>query len=409
VLRILLVEDEASKKQLLTRTLCAEPGVTLENISFADNVREAKKLLSQYHFDLVVLDLNIPRAPTSSNEMAAGLEVLAFIRNNLKAIAPSYVFGLTAYDEAFAGASDAFESALWKLMRFSHTELSWQRALRSAIEYLVSKQTPPYATDGHTYHCDVGVVVALDEELAAILGLPCQWQKLQIPHDHSEYYLGTAKVQGRELAVVAAVAAQMGMTNMAIAATKLISAYHPRFVLSTGLCAGVRGKTDIGDILVADPCFDWGCGKWVRENHALKFLPAAYQWRVDSRLIAAVRETASEPGLLDAIHASFSGKKPASRPRVVIDAMASGASVVQVEEMMNDVKEQHRNLVGIEMENYALFAAGELASEPRPRCMAVKSVCDFGDERKNDNQRAYAIHTSTAFFWKVLEHEGFSD
>jgi nucleoside phosphorylase len=69
---------------------------------------------------------------------------------------------------------------------------------------------------------------------------------------------------------------------------------------------------------------------------------------------------------------------------------------------MEEVREQHKNLIGIEMENYAVFAASQEATEPRPMCITAKSVCDYGHEKKKNDFRPYALHTSTKFFWRFL-------
>jgi nucleoside phosphorylase len=55
---------------------------------------------------------------------------------------------------------------------------------------------------------------------------------------------------------------------------------------------------------------------------------------------------------------------------------------------------QHRKLVGIEMETYGVFAAGRECTLPQPKVFALKSVCDFGDEEKNDSWQHYAAFTS---------------
>jgi nucleoside phosphorylase len=406
MLKILIIEDEQAKKRLLAEAIGSVRVDLVDSITFADNVRDAKRELSRCRFDLVVLDLNIPRVASEQVAAGAGLEVLSFIRTNKRAIAPGYVIGLTAYDEAFVTAVDAFESAVWKLMRFSHSDVRWRRALSSAVEYLSERQSPPFVSDGRTHHCDVGVVVALEEELNGVLALPCDWKRVNVRHDSAMYYMGNLKIDGAHISLVATAARRMGMTNMAISAAKLVFAFHPRLLASTGLCAGVRGKTEIGDVLVADPCFDWGSGKWVREGkNRLKFQPAPYQWRLDARLASAVREIGNDRRFLEETFDGFAGMKASGPPRVYIEAMASGASVLQVKEMVSDIREQHKNLIGIEMENYAVFEVAENASEPRPIVVTIKSVCDFGDEDKSEGFRAYAIHTSAQVFWRLIHDE----
>lgn len=189
-----------------------------------------------------------------------------------------------------------------------------------------------------------------------------------------------------------------------VAATKLIEYFRPKIIIVVGICAGVSGKCNLGDILVADPCFDWGSGKWERDpvTSEAKFLPAAYQLRVDNAVKHVVRHTAKAEGVLNSICVSFGNNAPESSPKVLIDAMASGASVLQVEELMQDVKGQHKNLIGVEMETYAVFNAAALSSRPRPAYVSMKSVCDFGDEKKNDNLRKYAAHTSVYFMKEFI-------
>ncbi len=69
---------------------------------------------------------------------------------------------------------------------------------------------------------------------------------------------------------------------------------------------------------------------------------------------------------------------------------------------MHDVQEQHKNLIGVEMETYAIFNAAENSSEPRPKYISFKSVCDFGDERKVDDAHNYACFTSAQFLFHFI-------
>src|SRR5258706_3476822 len=112
MLRILVVEDEQNKKQLLTQVVVDANAEAAAGIQYADNVKDAKRLLAQYRYDLVILDINIPMTPAGSPEVGAGISILHFIQNNQKAISPRYIFGLTAYEDGFVAGVDAFESAL---------------------------------------------------------------------------------------------------------------------------------------------------------------------------------------------------------------------------------------------------------------------------------------------------------
>lgn len=53
----------------------------------------------------------------------------------------------------------------------------------------------------------------------------------------------------------------MGMLPAAILTTKVLRLCEPDYVVMTGVCAGVEGRTNKGDILIADSVFDYGSGK----------------------------------------------------------------------------------------------------------------------------------------------------
>lgn len=393
-MKILLIDDDREKIRLVAEAILSVRDVSNNDIDYAYDVFSAKRAIKAIHYDLVILDINLPPRPDKKVLVGAGLDILDFIKNNDNANSPAYLFGLTAYDSGFNIAAAEFSSPLWKLVRFSYSDETWRMPLQEAVAFLQKSTKPPYVSDGHTCHFDLAIFVALeDEELSSILDLNGSWTTIEIPYDHTCYYGG----HFGKVSVVAASSPRMGMPAAAVTASKLIHNFRPRFVAIAGICAGIRGKAEIGDILIADPCFDWGGGKWVQDSKSglLKFFPAAYQWRLDESLRVAARMVAKKTELLKKIHQDYYGDKPAMPPKVVIDAMASGASVLQASAFLDDVREQHKNLVGIEMESYAVFTAAEYASEPRPKCISIKSVCDFGDEEKTDFAHNYAAYTSS--------------
>lgn len=408
MIKILLVEDEQEKRRLISKALLACEGITLENITLASDAYEAKRQISQQKFDLLILDINIPRRADDQITVGGGLDVLSFIKGNTRAISPTYIIGLTAYADGADAAQSAFAMPLWKLLLFSYSNDTWSAAIKEAVNFLKSRIGPPYFNDGHTYHIDVGIVVALEgEELAGIRRLPYEWTECQVAHDPSRYIRGVVKHTERDLQIVAVASPRMGLTPAAVTATKLINNFRPRLLAMTGICAGVRGKAEMGDVLVADPCFDWGGGKWIydAEESKPKFQPAAYQWRLNEAVRSAVRATGDDADLMRSIHASFHGNKPRTPPRVIIEAMASGAAVLQSARAMHEVRAQHKNLVGIEMESYAVFCAAAYSGEPRPHVLSLKSVCDFGDDQKDDNFHEYAIFTSSEFLARLLMND----
>ncbi|SFS01940.1 Nucleoside phosphorylase [Stenotrophomonas maltophilia] len=403
MIKILVVEDQQEKKQKIIAHLARMPGIGMDNITHVDNVIDAKRKLKIVKFDLLILDINVPNRADEGPSKGAGIEVIRFIRNNDLAISPTYIFGMTAYDDEFSDASSVFSSALWKLVKYRSDDLSWAASLSDAVGFLVSKHRPPYQNDGATFHVDVGLVLALDEELEPYKSLLIDCEEFGVPFDPARYFRGILKSDDRELSVVAVSSPRMGLPAASVIAAKLIMTFRPRYVVTSGICAGVKEKTSIGDLLVSDPVFDWGSGKWSEvEGSGRVFKPAAYPWRLNEDIRREITLLSEEPGLMEAVAKSYDGHRPQIVPRVHIDATASGASVLQVESLMADIRAQHKNLVGIDMENYGILTAVEYCGRPQAKAIAVKSVCDFGDGQKNDSFHGYAAHMSASFVCALI-------
>ena len=95
---------------------------------------------------------------------------------------------------------------------------------------------------------------------------------------------------------------------------------------------------------------------------------------------------------------------PAPGPlRVLIGPVATGSLVVADGQVVEEIQAQHRELLGIEMEVYGLYAAAHCASKPRPMAFALKAVCDFADSSKNDDYQRYAAFASANVLRVLME------
>jgi nucleoside phosphorylase len=90
--------------------------------------------------------------------------------------------------------------------------------------------------------------------------------------------------------------------------------------------------------------------------------------------------------------------KPKHPPRILLGAMASGASVLQSSDAVSKVLRQHKDVLAIEMEAFSIMFAAQTAPLPRPLPIVAKSVCDNGDGKKNDKFQEYAAYTSSRVF-----------
>lgn len=172
-----------------------------------------------------------------------------------------------------------------------------------------------------------------------------------------------------------------------------------------GICAGVEGKVGLGDVVVGDPTWDWGSGKSSQDNSGSPvFLAAPYQHSVDPYVSQLAAAMGNNSEVARSISDGWTAKKPSTPFQVHVGPMASGARVIADNTTTGIVASQHREVIAIEMEAYAVMAAADYSPEPRPVALAIKSVCDFANTAKNDDWQEYAAYTSAAFMDLLLRN-----
>ncbi|WP_426436007.1 response regulator [Bradyrhizobium genosp. P] len=397
MISILLVEDNQAKITAVASTV-EECGID-HTLKVEMNVVDAKKQLQERRFDLLLLDINLPRRASLPPESDGGLELMRWLKARGQSYRPSHVIGLTSFEESFQRAKLEFNNLIWQVISVNLDEGAWRSQLRETIWAIEQQIRPPFMGDGASFKTDVFVVTALAEpELSAILALEADFQRVQVSHDASLYYSGRLVRDRQRVNVIAASASDKGLAGAAIAATKGIMSFWPRYLFMTGITAGVKGRAAIGDVVFADLSWDWGSGKIKTIKGKEQFVPAPYQRRLDETISRQVKELSKDDAFLKKIWLETQLPKPKTPPRILPGAMASGASVLQSSGAVKKVIDQHKDLIAVEMEAFSIMFAAQAAPLPRPLPIVAKSVCDYGDGKKNDKYQAYAAYTSARVF-----------
>lgn len=312
---------------------------------------------------------------------------------------------ITEFDESFRLASAEFSNFIWTIVRFQHADNSWAAKLLDTLAVVAEHVTPPYVSDGHTFKTDIAIVTALlAPELAAVLELPVTWEQVKVRHDATNYHVSRFAIGGKQLTAVATAASDKGLPGAAVAATKVIYSFRPKYLFVVGICAGLKGRAEFGDVLVADPAYDWGSGKIRKSANGEEiFHPAQYQLRLDETWRANFLDLKEDATWRTAVHANYNGIKPDNVFDIRVGPVASGASVLQNSDAVQRILGDHKDLLGVEMEIFSVMFAAHVAPAPRPVAIALKSVCDFGDEEKHDDYQKYAAYTSAQVLWKMIE------
>jgi nucleoside phosphorylase len=404
VIKILLVEDDAHKRSAIAEAILAVPGIGEDELDISTDATDAKRKLREKGYNLLLLDIHLPKRADKQPEPGGGLEVLRWLKGRGKDHRPTYIVGTTVYDASLELAQKEFNNLIWTVIAFSFSENAWREKLVATLGLILDQIVPPYANDGITFRSDVLIVAALETpELQAVLSLPFKWAETKVRFDDARYFRVRHESDERAFDAVCVAASDKGLSSAAIATTKGVQAFRPRYVIMVGICAGVRGRVDIGDVVVADPSWDWGSGKTkVGVDGEQFFHPAQYQMRLDESLRGLVSELKSESKLLKGATEGVVRNRPDNVPQVHIGAFASGAAVLQSKVAVEAILQHHKDLKAVDMEVYSVMYACHIASNPRPKCIAAKAVSDFGDDKKSDDYQEYAAGVSARFLDELL-------
>jgi nucleoside phosphorylase len=333
-------------------------------------------------------------------DSTGGIDLLNEICSNNKYIIPGNIIGITEHESCFEQHKDKFLA----IIKYDRSSYSWETELLSYINYLVmitkNKNRPSIALD----YYDVAIICALETpELAAVKNLSSPWTTLDIPGDNTIYYTTKFQTKYRTIRIVTAACDQMGMTAAAVLSMKMINNFRPLYLVMPGISGGIEGEVNIGDVIIADPSWDYGSGKLKIENEKEVFSPDPLQLRVDRDIVNRIKQLGENCSLLKEIRNKWDGTRPSTEIQIHVGPVATGAAVVANKGTIDLIKQSKRKILGIEMEIFGVMYAAISCSKPRPFAFSLKSVCDFADSKKSDDYQSYAAYVSANVLFKLIE------
>jgi len=387
-MRILIVDDTEEKINAIYDLLSQLIDKSRDQIEVARSGLEAREHLAKSPYDLLVLDIMLPLRTEDLPDKRGGITLLEEITHSSRFISPAHVVALTGFEDLRREFEAKFNNGLWAIDIYVPSDLGWRERLKARASYILKSTSQADRLD---HKVDLCIVVALaSPELDAIRSLPWSWSTAQGFDDVTFLYQGKYESEGEIFTVAALAAPRMGMVAAATLTTKVIRNLRPRMLAMTGICAGVRGTCEIGDVIVADPAWDWQMGKYTQE--AFEIAPDMIGLPLElSQRFMQIKE---DRQLMFQISEAFSGERPNRLPAIQIGPLASGSAVLADETTAETIKNQHRKLLGVEMELYGVYSAARDSAGPRPLTFGLKGVCDLADHLKNDKFQAYAAYMS---------------
>ena len=393
-LKVLIVDDNQEKLDSVVNGLAhVLPEQSLE-IAVARDAAAAKRLLKINSYDALILDVALPNQTGAEPDRQGGVNLLREVVQRSIYRKPQHVIGLTGYADIYDIAGDVFEKEMWSLLYYDRSSDIWLDQLAGKLRHIaIASAVDSRREEGAV---DVCIVVAVQDELSQFINMGWTWERFDVPRDATMYFRATfEREDGRRGSAILAKGPLMGMSSASILATKMGYLFQPKCIVMGGICAGDSEQVSYGDLIVASPVWDYGSGKHVAESKGGQFEQSPFQISTSPRIRGAVERLSTHVDLLQRLHGSFPGAKPPAMLRIHIGPFASGAAVVANKKIFETIQDQqHRKLMGIDMEAYGVMAAAGELPQPAPDCLVVKGVADFADQDKDDRYRHYAAYVS---------------
>lgn len=404
-MKILIADDCKTRYKNLLASL-EEIGVTKEQVTLAGSSDEAQTHLENERYDLLVLDILLPLYPTEADvSHENSLQVLYSINHDENTIKPGKVIGITADSGAAKAASESFAKNTWSIIEYSQIDNEWLHIIINCVKYIQQEAETRQCICGDTPSVDLALLCALESpEYEELMKLPWNWLPARPIHDYMFVRDGWFNSQGTKITVSAAFSTRMGMVESALKSFIIISKLKPKVIGMTGICAGVSSKVKLGDVLFADPAWDFQNGKHVKVGDKYEFNISPHHLPASYRIRSLVEQLRSDKTFLSSLPQLY-GSDCKYSTDIKLGPVASGSAVLADGQTITSIKKQQRELVGVEMEIYGLYAAGN-TSTPAPQYFALKGVCDFADPEKDDEAQSYAAFASARVLQKLFEDHG---
>ena len=136
-MKVLIVDDDCSRADEIKQLIITEISSDLHEVTIAHSCDEAKTILRQSYFDVLFLDVILPKRHLESPHYKNGLGLLDEINRRKCFNRPERIIGITANIDDIERYREKFSNYCFAVIEASPTNCGWQSALVNAIEYSI--------------------------------------------------------------------------------------------------------------------------------------------------------------------------------------------------------------------------------------------------------------------------------
>ena len=389
-MKLLLVEDNQSKRDNIIEIIDREYNCRI-HIDMTDNLENAQLKIEENKYDLFILDLSI-----RSGKCEASIE-----------------YGLKLYDQIIKSTKNIIIYSSFNNLQSTERKNQFNDDKISFIDYNTEgpdweiefiELIKPLINEDDLYF-DVAIINALDDEFDWMQKASnTKWYDFLI----NDVQYSSTKIRNtnnEEISVVAHSINKMGITYSSAVSTKILMMFQPKFLVMTGICAGLEGSVEKGDIIIPEYVFNYQEGDITETG----FTPAFKFKQLDTKISKLIRQTKDSyifdiKNEWEQKYNNF-GKMPAGTFRVHNEKqLGTGSAVVKDEVILNDIKKNNqKDIIGLDMEGYSIFVAAEILEELNTTPILIKAVQDFANKEKDKDYRFFSCFASARYFFRLCE------
>ena len=182
-----------------------------------------------------------------------------------------------------------------------------------------------------------------------------------------------------------------GLVPASIATTKATALFKPKIIAMAGICGGMQGESELGDIIAPDVAWNYQTGKIVHGS----LIPELMQTPVPPNTKTLLHQLSNDEYSLRLRSGLFHSEL--KHRGIHVTAMVSGSPVIADANEALKIATQSRKIGGLDMEVSAVFAASHDFFNGGGAFFAAKVVVDLASDKKDDRYHEYGCVLAARF------------
>ena len=146
-MKVILVDDNLKRVESLLGWM-STIGVASENITVVDNTSEARFLISRNYYDVLLLDVVLPKRKKDKAIWSNGIDLLRYISASSRVKKPEKIIGITAHSDDISSFRDKFDEYCLNVIEVKPGTSDWMQKLSKAFAYTQSSKIARLRADG---------------------------------------------------------------------------------------------------------------------------------------------------------------------------------------------------------------------------------------------------------------------